>query len=74
MFKIGVIPGDGVGPEVIAESLAVLDDVAQLEDFEYTLERFDLGGERYLTTGEVLPEAEIEQTARLRCDSAGCGG
>ena len=67
MFKIGVIPGDGVGPEVIAESLAVLGDVAQLEGFEYTLERFNLGGERYLKTGDVLPEAEI---GKLRgCDA-----
>ncbi len=67
MFKIGVIPGDGVGPEVIAESLATLGDVAQLEGFEYSLEPFDLGGERYLKTGDVLPESDI---ARLRgCDA-----
>ncbi len=66
MFKIGVIPGDGVGPEVIAEGLAILGDVAQLEGFEYALDRFDLGGERFLATGEVLPEADI---AKLRgCD------
>ncbi len=61
MFKIGVIPGDGVGPEVIAESLAILGDVAQLEGFEYTLDRFDLGGERFLATGEVLPAGDIEK-------------
>ena len=61
LFKIGVIPGDGVGPEVIAEGLAILGDVAQLEGFEYTLDRFDLGGERFLATGEVLPEAVIEK-------------
>ena len=61
MFKIGVIPGDGVGPEVIAEGLAILGDVAQLEGLEYTLDRFDLGGERFLATGEVLPEAVIEK-------------
>ncbi|MGB0067119.1 MAG: isocitrate/isopropylmalate family dehydrogenase, partial [Isosphaeraceae bacterium] len=53
LFKIGVIPGDGIGPEVIAEGLAILGDVAQLEGFDYTLERFDLGGGRYLATGEV---------------------
>jgi 3-isopropylmalate dehydrogenase len=61
LFKIGVIPGDGVGPEVIAESIAVLDDVAQLEGFGYTLDRFQLGGERFLATGEVLPAGVIEQ-------------
>ena len=57
VFKIGVIPGDGVGPEVIAESIAVLDDVAQLEGFGYTVDRFQVGGERFLATGEVLPAA-----------------
>lgn len=61
LFKIGVIPGDGVGPEVIAEGLAILGDVAQLEGFDYTLERFDLGGGRFLATGEVLPAGVIEQ-------------
>ncbi|MGZ3393602.1 MAG: isocitrate/isopropylmalate family dehydrogenase, partial [Isosphaeraceae bacterium] len=61
LFKIGVIPGDGVGPEVIAEGLAILGDVAQLEGFDYTLERFDLGGGRYLATGEVLPAGVIEK-------------
>jgi 3-isopropylmalate dehydrogenase len=66
LFKIGVVPGDGVGPEVIAESLAILGDVAQLEGFDYTLDRFDLGGERFLATGEVLPEAAIE--GLRRCD------
>jgi 3-isopropylmalate dehydrogenase len=66
LYKIGVVPGDGVGPEVIAESLAVLGDVAQLEGFDYTLDRFDLGGERFLATGEVLPVAAIE--GLRRCD------
>ena len=73
LFKIGVIPGDGVGPEVIAEGLAVLDDVAQLEGFDYTLDRFDLGGERFLATGEVLPDRGHRAAAWLRRDSAGSG-
>jgi 3-isopropylmalate dehydrogenase len=67
LYRIGVIPGDGVGPEVIAEALAVLDDVARLVPFEFELARFDLGGERYLATGEVLPDAVLD---RLRgCDA-----
>ena len=61
MLTIGVIPGDGVGPEVITEGLAVLGDVASIEGFEYRLETFALGGERYLSTGEILPEQVIEQ-------------
>ncbi len=67
MFKIGVIAGDGVGPEVIAESLSVLEDVAEVHGLKYELERFDLGGQRYLATGEVLPDAAV---GRLRtCDA-----
>jgi 3-isopropylmalate dehydrogenase len=53
-----VIPGDGVGPEVVRVGLSVLDDVAA-DQFE--LETFDLGGERYLRTGEVLPDAIVER-------------
>ncbi len=66
MLKIGVIEGDGVGPEVIRESLAVLADVARLEKFSYELISFDLGGERYLRTSEVLPATAIENLRK--CD------
>ena len=66
MLKIGVIEGDGVGPEVMRESLAVLAEVARLEDFTYELVPFDLGGERYLRTSEVLPDADIENLRK--CD------
>jgi len=66
LLKIGVIPGDGVGPEVIAESLAVLDEVGRLDGIEYRLAEFQLGGERFLRTGEVLPEEDIQ--ALRQCD------
>jgi 3-isopropylmalate dehydrogenase len=60
LFKIGLIPGDGVGREVIAQALETLEDVARLETIEYELDPYDLGGERYLKTGEILSEAVIE--------------
>ena len=60
MIKLGVIAGDGVGPEVTAEALEVLTAVARLDDIPFRTTAFDLGGERYLRTGEVLPEAEID--------------
>jgi 3-isopropylmalate dehydrogenase len=56
--KIAVIPGDGVGPEVVREGLSILHDAVG-DRFE--LATFDLGGERYLRTGEVLPEATVEK-------------
>ena len=59
-YKIAVIPGDGTGPEVINESVKVLkalqDDYLK---FEFTF--FDFGGERYLKTGETLPDSAIEE-------------
>src|SRR5258707_14861070 len=60
LHTIGVIAGDGVGPEVVREGLAVLADAAGRESFGYELRTFDLGGERYLATGEVLPDPVLE--------------
>ena len=57
MTKLAVIPGDGIGPEVIAEALAVLDAV--LPGVERT--EYDLGARRYHATGEVLPEGVIDE-------------
>jgi len=61
MYKIAVIPGDGTGPEVIAEGLKVLKAVAEKFNFNYQLKYFDLGGERYLKTGETLPDPLLEE-------------
>ena len=58
---LAVIPGDGIGPEVTAEALKVLEAASPVA-FEST--RYDLGAERYLATGEVLPDsvlAEVRQ-------------
>lgn len=58
---LAIIPGDGIGPEVTAEAQKVLEAASPVK-FEST--RYDLGAERYLATGEVLPDsvlAEIRQ-------------
>ena len=60
-MKIAVIPGDGTGPEVIAEAIKVLAAVAKLEGFSYELNQYDFGGDRYLKTGEVLPEGAVRE-------------
>ena len=57
-YRIGVIAGDGTGPEVVGEGLKVLEAVR--EGFETDLVEFDLGAERYLRTGDVLPDDELE--------------
>ena len=60
--SIGIIGGDGIGPEVVAEALKVVDATG----VAYEPVAFDLGGARYLRTGEVLPDAELDEIARPR--------
>jgi len=66
-YSIAVIPGDGTGPEVIAEGLKVLEAASKKFGFAYETKRFDFGGERYLQTGKTLDDADI---AELRKYSA----
>ncbi|HSJ51853.1 MAG TPA: 3-isopropylmalate dehydrogenase [Actinomycetota bacterium] len=61
--RIGVIPGDGTGPEVVREGLKALEAVR--DGFEVQTVEFDLGAERYLRTGEVLPEEELARLKEL---------
>ncbi|MCE7882935.1 MAG: 3-isopropylmalate dehydrogenase [Actinobacteria bacterium ATB1] len=56
-MKIALIPGDGVGAEVLAQSVKVLDATG----VAYESQSYDLGGERYLRTGEVLPDSAYEE-------------
>ena len=65
-LKIAVIPGDGTGPEVTAEALKVLGAVAEAGGFSYELHEFDFGGERYLRTGEILPEGAVDELRAVR--------
>ena len=60
-YKIAILPGDGTGPEVVAEGLKVLEAVAAKVGFQYETEAFDFGGERYKSTGEVLPDSAVDE-------------
>ena len=60
MYKIATIPGDGTGPEVVREGLKVLEAAGQKYGFKYELVNYDLGGDRYLKTGEILPDSVVE--------------
>lgn len=64
-YKIGVIPGDGTGPEVVQEGLKVLQAVGEATGFECEFVHYDFGGERYLKTGEVLPDAALDEFKQL---------
>ena len=58
-MRIAVIPGDGIGKEVVAVGLDVLDAVSEISSFKYETEMFDIGSERYLKTGELLTDGDI---------------
>jgi 3-isopropylmalate dehydrogenase len=64
-YQIGVIPGDGTGHEVIAEGLKVLKAAAGKSDVKYDFTHYDFGGDRYLKTGEILPDSAIEEFRQL---------
>ncbi|OJX64721.1 MAG: 3-isopropylmalate dehydrogenase [Micrococcales bacterium 73-13] len=58
-LSLAVIPGDGIGPEVTAQALRVLDTVTAGTDLAFAKTEFRLGAERYLEDGQVLPEDEF---------------
>jgi 3-isopropylmalate dehydrogenase len=54
-YDIGVIPGDGIGPEVLREGIKVLDAVAAAEGFSYRPVEYPYSGGYYLRTKELVP-------------------
>jgi 3-isopropylmalate dehydrogenase len=60
-YNIAVIAGDGTGPEVIREGRKVLDTAASKFGFSLNCVDYDLGGDRYLRTGEILPDSVLEE-------------
>ena len=69
--KIAVIGGDGIGPEVTAEAIKVLTAVAP-DTFEFV--DYDLGAERWLRTGEVLPDSVLEELKHVDAIALGAVG
>lgn len=61
MHKIALIPGDGTGPEVVAEAVKVLNAAADVFEFKYQSQEYDFGGERFKKTGEVLPDSAVDE-------------
>lgn len=60
-YNIGIIPGDGTGPEVVEESVKVLKAAGKKFGFDMDLEYFDFDGSRYLKTGVVLTDEDVER-------------
>ena len=60
-YNIAVIPGDGTGPEVTAEAVKVLRAAAGRHGFDLELTTHDVGGDRYLRTGEICPDSFVQE-------------
>lgn len=60
-YNIAVIPGDGTGPEVIREGVKVLNAASLRCGFKLNYNFYDIGGERYLRTGETLPDSVLDE-------------
>ena len=60
-INLAVIPGDGIGPEVVAEALKVLDAALAGTDAKAETTHYDLGAQRWRATGEVLPDSVYEE-------------
>jgi 3-isopropylmalate dehydrogenase len=59
-YHISVIPGDGTGPEVVAEGIKILQTLADKFGFKLNFTYYNIGGEHYKATGEILPENILE--------------
>jgi len=60
-YRLAVIPGDGIGTEVVAEGLKVLDVAAARHGITFDRVEYDLGARRYHATGEVLPDSVLAE-------------
>lgn len=64
-FRIGLIPGDGIGPEVMAESVKVLSKISEMSDIHFETIPFDLGAAHYLSTGEILNDQVLSELRQM---------
>ncbi len=64
-YTIAVIPGDGTGPEVVNEGRKVLSAAAHQDGISLDFVEYDLGGERYMRTGEILPDSVLEDLRKV---------
>ena len=61
MYRIAVLPGDGIGEEVIREGMKVLKTVSEIRGFRYEAKNYPFGADHYLKTGETMPESVFSE-------------
>jgi 3-isopropylmalate dehydrogenase len=62
--RVAVVAGDGIGPEVTAEAVGVLERLRESRGVELELEHFDWGADKFLREGVSLPEGALEMLSR----------
>src|ERR1043165_1621745 len=62
--RIAVVPGDGIGPEVIEEAVGVLDVLSRTHGVRLELKHFDWGADRFLSEGVSLPEGALDMLSK----------
>ena len=73
-YPVAVLGGDGTGPEVVNEGKKVLLAAGKRFNIEFDFEEFDFGGERYLKTGETLPDGAVEKLKEFKAIYLGAIG
>jgi tartrate dehydrogenase/decarboxylase/D-malate dehydrogenase len=64
-YTVALIPGDGIGTEVVAAATPLLDDIAEREGFEIEYTEFDWGSNRYLQEGSMMPDDGVDQLRKF---------
>ncbi len=73
-YPIAVLGGDGTGPEVVREGIKVLKTASSKFGFKLDFTDFDFGGERFLKTGEILPDSAISDIKKFKAIFLGAIG
>ena len=73
-YIVPVIPGDGIGPEIVAEGCKVLEAAADKYNFSLDWKEYSLGAEHYLKTGELVSEETLKELSKYRAIFLGAIG
>jgi tartrate dehydrogenase/decarboxylase/D-malate dehydrogenase len=65
-YKVPVIPGDGIGPEIVAEGMKVAEAAAEKHGFDLEWTEYSLGADHYLETGELVSEETLKDLSKYR--------
>jgi 3-isopropylmalate dehydrogenase len=65
MYNLALIPGDGIGPEIIREGKKVIEAASKIYGIEINWTEYPFGAEHYLKTGELLPDSALKEIQDL---------